>query len=77
MYFNKNKQSLFTFLFVLNDFKYFNSITQLVGFMPEIGRTDADNKYQSACTNISNIPVQCKGEVCLINFQTILNNPFI
>ncbi len=42
----------------------FNFIFQLVGFIPEIGRTDADNEHQSACTGISNIPVQCIGEVC-------------
>ncbi len=77
MYFNKNKQSLFIYFFIINNFKYFNSIIQLVGFIPEIGRTNADNKYKSACTNISNIPVQCIGEVCLIKFEIILNNSFI
>jgi hypothetical protein len=52
------------FLFVINDLKYFHSISQLVGFIPEIGRTDIDNKHEPACNDTSNIPVQCIGEVC-------------
>ncbi|CAF0760229.1 unnamed protein product [Adineta steineri] len=37
-------------------------INKIVGFIPEIGRTDLDDKNEEACTNISNIPVQCRGE---------------
>lgn len=50
--------------FFLNYFNDFNLSTQLVGFTPEIGRTDIDNRNEPVCVNISNIPVQCRGEVC-------------
>lgn len=59
---------LFFVLFIRNNYQYFNSLSQLVGFIPEIGRTDEDNKNEAACTNISNIPVQCTGEVCFYKF---------
>ncbi|UJR35349.1 hypothetical protein I4U23_028107 [Adineta vaga] len=41
-------------------------INKIVDFVPEIGRTDVDNKDESACVNIPNIPVRCQGEVCSI-----------
>jgi len=63
--------------FFLNDLKYFNWLSQLVGFIPEIGRTDADNRHEPACIDIPNIPVQCVGEVCYINSKIILHNRFL
>jgi hypothetical protein len=47
-----------------DNLNYQHLISQIVGFIPEIGRTDIDQKYESACTNIPNIPVRCMGEVC-------------
>ncbi|CAF4196295.1 unnamed protein product [Rotaria sp. Silwood2] len=37
-------------------------INKLIGFIPEIDRTDADNKTESECIGIPNIPVRCMGE---------------
>ena len=68
-----NKVCLLIIIIIL---KISNSLTQIVGFIPEIGRTDVDNQLKPSCTNISNIPVQCIGEVCFINSHIILSNRF-
>ncbi|CAF0722638.1 unnamed protein product [Rotaria sordida] len=37
-------------------------INKLIGFIPEVNRTDVDNKHESECIGIPNIPVRCMGE---------------
>ncbi|CAF0767076.1 unnamed protein product [Adineta ricciae] len=37
-------------------------MNKIIGFIPEIGRTNLDREHQPACTNIPNIPVRCQGE---------------
>lgn len=43
-----------------------------MGFVPEIGRTDSNNEEESACANVSNIPIQCTGEVCWKNISNLI-----